>query len=58
MMFNGVLHAMAGAQRLGVPHMRAVLPEQKPDSIEDVLKVYHLCCQNYFVTYHQLTTNY
>ena len=47
MMFNGVLHAMAGAQRLGVPHMRAVLPEQKPDSVEDVLKVIHLCQYNY-----------
>ena len=43
MMFNGVLHAMAGAQRLGVPHMRAVLPERKPDSVDDVLKVNQLC---------------
>ena len=39
MQFNGLLHAMAGAQRLGVPHMRDVLPEQKPDSLDDVLKV-------------------
>ena len=43
MYFNGVLHVVAGVQRLAVPHMRDVLPEQKPDSIADVLQVIPGC---------------
>ena len=43
MCFNGVLHVLAGAQRLAVPHMRDVLPEQKPDSIGHVLQVIPGC---------------